>query len=84
MSPLARKIGRFIIADIVLIVALIAFGMGLTLLRIPVNGHEALADLFGQHGILFGMILPVLIYLLIPAIAIWIVALVIAAFRQNR
>jgi len=84
MSSPARKIGRFIVVDIVLVLALIAFGMALRLLKIPINGHELLANLFGQHGILFGMILPMLVYLLIPATAVWIIALVIAAFKEIR
>ena len=51
-------------------------------LKISVEKNDFLTAVLGAHGIVFGLILPLAIYSLIPAVIIWGVAWVIAASRE--
>ncbi len=68
-----RKIGWFVAGDIALILFLFAFGLVLSAMKIPIEGHPFLTDIFGAHGLIFGVVLPVAVHLLIPAVVIWII-----------
>lgn len=82
-SRAVRKIGWFVAGDIALIVCLIAFGLALRALKISREGHPFFTDIFGSHGLLFGVVLPLAIYLLIPAIVIWIIAWAVQDLRKT-
>jgi hypothetical protein len=79
-----RKIGWFLAGDVALILFLITFGLVLRAMKIPIEGHPFLADMFGQHGLLFNFVLPLAVYLLIPVAVIWVIAWVVAALRAER
>jgi hypothetical protein len=58
-SRSVRQIGWFLAADLALILFLIVFGLLLHAVKIPVEGHPFLTDMFGQHGLFFNFLLPV-------------------------
>jgi hypothetical protein len=69
-SRSVRKIGWFVAGDVALIL-------------IPIEGHPFLADILGAHGLVFGFVLPLAVYLLVPAVVIWIIVWVVANFRKT-
>jgi hypothetical protein len=75
-----RKIGWFVAGDIALILFLFAFGVVLRAMKM--EGHPFLTDMLGAHGLIAGVVLPLAIYLLVPAIVIWVIAWVVATFRK--
>jgi hypothetical protein len=82
-SRSVRKIGWLVAGDIALILILFAFGLVLSAMKIPIEGHPFLADILGAHGLIFGVVLPLAVYLLVPAVVIWIFAWVVANFRKS-
>lgn len=82
-SRSVRKIGWFVAGDIALILILFALGLVLSEMKIPVEGHPFLADVLGAHGLIFGVVLPLAVYLLVTAVVIWIIAWVVANFRKT-
>jgi len=52
-------------------------------MKIPVEGHPFLTDMFGQHGLFFNFLLPFAVLTLIPLSIIWIIAWVIARLRKT-
>ena len=83
-SRSVRKIGWFLAANVALVLLLFTFGLVLRAMKIPVKGHPFLADIFGQHGLLFNFVLPLAVYLLIPVAVIGVVVWVVAALRAER
>ena len=81
-SRSVRQIGWLVAADIALILFLFAFGLALSAMKIPMEGHPFLTDMLGAHGLIFGVVLPLAIYLLIPAVAIWIIAWIVSSLRK--
>jgi uncharacterized membrane protein YjfL (UPF0719 family) len=81
-SRSVRKIGWFVVGDIAVILFLFAFGLVLRVMKIPIEGHPFLAVMFGGHGLVFGLVLPLAIYLLIPVAVIWFIAWVVVALRK--
>ena len=60
---------------------LFAFGLLLNVMKIP--AHGLFTDMLGAHGLLFGFLLPLAVYSLIPTILIWFIAWVVVAFYKN-
>jgi hypothetical protein len=83
-SPSVRKIGWFVAGDLALILFLFAFGLALDALKIPAEGHLFLTGVFGPHGLIASTVLPLAIYLLVPAIVIWIIAWVVTTFKKTN
>ncbi len=83
-SRSVRKIGWFVAGDIALILLLSAFGLVLDALKIPMDGHPFITDTLGPHGLVFNLVLPLAMYILVPAIAIWIVAWIVTISRKTN
>jgi hypothetical protein len=84
-SRSVRKIGWFVAGDIALILVLFAFGsVLLPAMKISRDGHPFLTDMLGEHGLLFGIVLPLAIYLLIPVTVIWFIAWIVAILRKTN
>jgi hypothetical protein len=82
-SGSVRKIGWFLAGDVALILFLILFGLALRAIKIPIEGHPFLADMFGQHGLVFNFVLPLAVYSLVPLAIIWVIAWVVAGLRKT-
>lgn len=82
-SRSVRKIGWFVAGNIALILILFALGLVLSATKIPIEGHPFLAVILGGHGLVFGVVLPLAVYLLVPTILVWIIAWVVANFRKT-
>ena len=82
-SRSVRQIGWFLAADLALILFLIVFGLLLHAMKISVESHPFLTDMFGQHGLFFNFLLPFAVLALIPLSIIWVVAWVIARLRKT-
>jgi hypothetical protein len=81
-SRSVRQVGWFLAADLALILFLVVFGLLLHAVKIPVEGHPFLTDMFGQHGLFFNFLLPLAVLSLIPLSVIWVIAWVVARFRK--
>jgi hypothetical protein len=81
-SRSVRQIGWLLAANLALILFLIVFGLLLHAMKISVEGHPFLTDMFGQHGLFFNFLLPFAVLTLIPLSIIWVVAWVIARLRK--
>ena len=57
-SRLVRQIGWLVAADIALILLLFAFGLALSAMKIPMEGHPFLTNMLAAHGVIFGVVLP--------------------------
>jgi hypothetical protein len=82
MSKFLRKLSWFILWDVALTALLFTTGLALKAMKISVNGHEVVASVLGPPGIVFGAVLPVLVYLLIPAFIIWIISWTVVSLRR--
>ena len=82
-SRSVRQIGWFLAGDLALILFLILFGLVLNAIKIPVEGHPFLTDIFGQHGLFFNFLLPLAVFSLIPLSVIWVIAWVVARLRKT-
>jgi len=71
-----------LLADICLALLIAGLGFLLTALKIPMQGHPVLSSLLGGHGLLFGLVLPLLLYSLVPLAIIWAAGAIIV--RRNR
>lgn len=81
-SQVVRTIGWVVAGDVALILFLFAAGLLLNVMKIP--AHGLFMDMFGAHGLLFGFLLPLAVYSLIPTILIWFIAWVVVAVLQER
>lgn len=83
-SRSVRKIGWFVAGDIALVLALFVFGLALDGLKIPIDAHPFLMRMLGPHGLIANILLPLAIYSLGPAIAIWIIAWVVTTSKKTK
>jgi len=70
--------------DLAFILFLFIFGIAIRAMKIPMEEHPVLAVIFGGHGVIFGVVLPLAIYLLIPAIVIWAIAWFVSFLRETE
>ncbi|HET9801982.1 MAG TPA: hypothetical protein VFP96_01980 [Candidatus Acidoferrum sp.] len=83
MARSVAKLLRWLVAvDAAAALFILAFGFLLTFAKTPMQGHPLMATLFGMHGILFGLVLPILIYSLVPLALTWIIAALVG--RQSK
>ena len=61
---------------------LFAFGLLLNVMKIA--PHGLFMDMFGAHGLLFGVLLPLAVCSLIPTILIGFIAWVVVAVLEER
>jgi hypothetical protein len=81
-SPVyVRKIGWFLIGDLALIACLFALGLALSAMKISGENNVVMVIL-GPHGLVFGVVLPLAVYLIVPTVIIWIVAWAVSLFRR--
>ncbi len=80
-STYVRKIGWFLIGDLAFIAFLFGLGFALSAMKIQ-RGNNFVTDMLGPHGLVFGVVLPLAGYLIVPAVIIWIVAWTISLFRK--
>ena len=71
--------GRIVLADVCLALLIAGLGLLLAAMKIPMEGHPVLFMLFGGHGLLFGLVLPLLLYSLVPLAAVWAVAAIMVS-----
>lgn len=83
-SSILRKLGWFVAAAAVGSGLLFGSGIFLNRLKISIEAHPMLAVLLGPHGIVYGLVLPLLIYSLLFGAALWITAWLVRAFRLRR
>jgi hypothetical protein len=81
-SQVVRTIGWVVAGDVALILFLFTFGLLLNVIKIP--AHGLFMDMFGAHGLLFGFLLPLAVYSLIPTVLIWFIACVVAVLQERR
>jgi hypothetical protein len=81
-SRSVRQIGWLLAGDVALILFLFVFGVLLRAMKIPVKRHPFLADMLGQHGLVFNFLLPLAIYSLIPVAVLWLIAWTVTALRK--
>ena len=81
---LSRVCGWVVLGDVCLVLLIFGFGVSLPAMKIPVEGHPVLTLFFGEHGILFGLVLPMLIYLLIPLAMLWAIAAVVGFLKEKE
>ena len=80
-SRFVRKIGWFLIGDLVFIACLVGLGLALSAMKIQ-RGNNFVTDMLGPHGLVFGVVLPLAVYLIVPSVIIWIVAWTISLLRK--
>ena len=80
-SRYVRKIGWFLIVDLAFIACLAGLGLALSAMKIQ-RGNNFITDMLGPHGLVFGVLLPLAVYLIVPTVIIWIVAWVVSLFRK--
>lgn len=80
-SRFVRKVGWFLIGDLVFIACLIGLGLALSAMKIQ-RGNNFATDMLGPHGLAFAVVLPLAVFLVIPTAIIWIVAWVISLLRK--
>jgi hypothetical protein len=79
MGPRTRIVGKLLLYDGALAGALFSIGAAVAQRRVSVQS-DFLQRLLGPHGFLFGLILPLTVYILIGGA----VALVVALWRGRR
>jgi hypothetical protein len=82
-SRYVRKIGWFLIGDLAFIACLVGLGLVLNAMKIQ-RGNNFVTDMLGPHGLVGGVVLPLAIYLIVPAVIIWIVAWAVSIFRKLK
>ena len=80
-SNYVRKIGWFLIGDLAFIACLAGLGLALHATSIQ-RGNNFVTDMLGPHGLAFGVVLPLAVYLIVPTVIIWIVAWAVSIFRK--
>ena len=80
-SSAVRTVGWIVVADIVLVLFLVALGLGIAELKIPA-GDGLFTTFFGSHGILFNFLLPLAIYSAVPLIIVWLIVWLISELRR--
>jgi len=71
-------LGRIVLTD----VCLAGLGLLLAAMKIPIEGHPVVSILFGRHGFLFGLVVPLLLYSLVPLVVVSAVAAIMVS-RNN-
>jgi hypothetical protein len=79
-----RGFTRFVLWYAAVVVILAAFGLVLGALKISTQGNDVLTNILGPHGIVFGLVLPAMIYAFVPIFVIWIVSRIASLLRKNR
>jgi hypothetical protein len=46
------------------------------------RGNNFVTGMLGPHGLVFGVVLPLAVYLIVPTFTIWIVAWAVSFFRK--
>jgi hypothetical protein len=65
--------------------AFIAFlvGLGLAISAMKIQaGNNFVTDMLGPHGLVFGVMLPLAVYLIVLTVIIWIVAWAVSLFKK--
>jgi uncharacterized membrane protein YjfL (UPF0719 family) len=81
MSPTVRKIGWFLIGDLAFIAFLFVLGRVLNTMKIR-RGSNFITDMLGPHGLVFGAVVPLAVYLLVLAAIVWIIAWATSSLRK--
>jgi len=79
-----RGFTRFVICHVAIVLILVAFGFALSALKISRQGLDMLSVILDPHGIVFGLLLPLLIYALVPTLIIWIILRIVSLLRKTR
>jgi len=75
-------LGRIVLTDVFLASLIAGLGLLLAAMKIPIEGHPVLSILFGRHGFLFGLVLPLLLDSLVPLVVVSAVAAIMVS-RNN-
>jgi hypothetical protein len=59
----------------------LAVGLAISAMKIQ-RGDNFVTDMLGPHGLVFGVVLPLAVYLIVPTVIIWIVAWAVSLFRK--
>jgi hypothetical protein len=79
-----RGFTRFVLWYAAVVVILAAFGLVLGALKISTQRNEVATNILGPHGIVFGLVLPTMIFAFVPIFVIWIVSRIASLLRKNR
>jgi hypothetical protein len=81
MSRFVRKVGWFLIGDLVFIACLIGLGLALSAMKIQ-RGNNFATDMLGPHGLVFGVVLPLALFLVVPTAIVLVVAWLVSLLRK--
>lgn len=82
-SPLLRRVGLFVLADLFLILGLAGLGLVLGTMRVSSSAFEKFSSVLSEHGVIFGLVLPVSICLLILGLLVWVIVWAVAVMKGS-